>query len=68
MSGRCGRISATRSPRLTPSPASAFDSRFASRWMSQNVYLAVSPNSSSQYSAKRERSCAQRRQQASAML
>ena len=48
VSGRCGRMMATRSPRFTPSAASALDSRFAACWMSQNEYAAVSPDSSSQ--------------------
>ena len=65
VSGRCGRISATVSPRPTPSAASALDSRFACCCRSQNVYAAVAPDSSSQYSAKRARSSAQRPQQAS---
>ena len=59
---------ATRSPRPTPSAASALESRFAATWMSQNEYAAAAPDSSSQYSAKRERSDAQRPQQARAML
>ena len=37
-----------RSPRFTPSAASAFDRRFAACWMSQKEYAAVAPDSSSQ--------------------
>ena len=61
-------MSATRSPRFTPSAASAFDRRFAATWMSQKEYAAVAPDSSSQYSAKRVRSAAHCPQQACAML
>ena len=68
VSGRCGRISATLSPRATPSAASAFDSRFACCCRSQNVCARRAPDSSSQYSAKRARSSAQRPQHACAML
>src|SRR5438552_2174855 len=51
VSGRCGRMSATLSPRATPSAASALERRFACCCRSQNVYAAVSPDSSSQYDA-----------------
>ena len=60
--GRCGRISATLSPRPTPRSASAFDEPVGlASARSQNVSAAVAPDSSSQYSAKRVRSPAQRR-------
>ena len=68
VSGRCGRMIAMRSPRRTPRAASALASRSAARSRSQNVNAARAPDSSSQYSAKRARSRAHRRQQASAML
>ena len=68
VSRRCGRISATLSPRPTPRPASTLDSRFASRCRSQNECAEAAPDSSSQYSAKRARSPAQRPQHACAML
>ncbi len=68
VSGRCGRMSATLSPRAMPSAASAVARRFASRCRSQYVNAARAPDSSSQYSAKRVRSAAQRPQQACAML
>ena len=51
-----------------PVAASTLDSRLASRCRSQNVCADVAPDSSSQYSAKRVRSAAQRPQQACAML
>ena len=68
VSGRWGRISAILSPRSIPMAASALDRRFARCCKSQNVYARRAPDSSSQYSAKRERSFAQRAQQACPML
>jgi hypothetical protein len=68
VSGRCGSSNATRSPRPMPHAANAFDSRFACCPMSKNVSAAREPSSSSQYSAKRARSLAQRVQQAWARL
>jgi hypothetical protein len=68
VSGRCGSMSATRSPRPTPSAASALARRFARCSMSQYVHAAVAPDSSSQYIAKRARSRAQRVLHACAML
>ena len=60
--------SATRSPRFTPSAASALDRRLASLLDVPERVRGGAPDSSSQYSAKRERSAAHCPQQACAML
>src|SRR5258705_10101521 len=61
-------MSATRSPRATPRAASAFERRLAACCRSQKVNAAVDPSSSSQLSARRNRSRDQRAQADAAIL
>ncbi len=61
ISVRCGSMRATRSPRATPRPVRALASRSDSPCSSRKVRVRVSPVSSSQCSATRAGSAAQRR-------